>query len=96
MISRHFLILDGIMQERGDDEIGILSLGRRRNKRGNFQQVVDVGRRRSAFSLLVNMPPRGGIRCAQHCDPSLCHRLRLPLDRQSGRELLAFVDHFES
>jgi hypothetical protein len=42
-LARDLLVFNGIVQERGNDEVGVLSVRRLSHERGDLQQVIDIG-----------------------------------------------------
>jgi hypothetical protein len=58
------------MQEGRNDQLGILTLRRVCDEAGYFEQVVNVRFLGGAFSSLVNVPSRRGVRSPQYGNPS--------------------------
>jgi hypothetical protein len=61
----HLTILDGIVKQGGNDQIGVLA-GSLCNQRRYLQQMVDIGLLGRSLAALVDIPPR---RRAPACCP---------------------------
>jgi hypothetical protein len=70
---RNFGILNGIMEESGNDDVGICPLCRLGYEQSHLKKVVDVGLLSRTLPPLMNVPPRSYIGGLEHCDPFL-HR----------------------
>jgi hypothetical protein len=60
------LVLDRVMQERGDDEVRVLAAGGLADQLGHLQQVIDVRGAGAALALLFGVPARGHLRRIQN------------------------------
>jgi hypothetical protein len=63
-------VLDGVVKQRGNDQIEVLAVRRFGDEGGDLKQMVGVRLLRGALAPLVDMPSRRGIGRLQNHDPA--------------------------
>ena len=71
--ARHFLVLNGVVQQCRDDQFGVLAVRCLCHQGRDFKQVIDVRFLGGAFAALMHMPARGSVSGPKDGDPLFCH-----------------------
>jgi hypothetical protein len=67
---RNLAVLNGVVKQRGNDQIEVLAVRRFGDQGRNLKQMVDVRLLRGTLAPLVDMPSRRGIGRLQNRDPA--------------------------
>ena len=71
--TRHFLILNRVVQQCCNHQFGVFAAGRFGYQSGNFEQVIDVWLFSGPFATLMDVPTGSSISCPKHCELLFCH-----------------------